>query len=167
MFKKIVLFALLLLPMGVFAQENAKIAHVNSMEIFNAMPETAAAEKEFAAFNQSFQDELKRLEEEYNKKYTEYMQQQDSLTQSIRIRRLQEVKDLEERIQTFYQQSSQESQKKREDLNMPIIQKIQNAIKAVGDENGYTYVMEAGAFIYVSPKAIDATPLVRTKLGLK
>ncbi len=166
MLKRIVLFAFLCLPLGMIAQE-VKIAHVNSMEIFNAMPETAAAETELANLNQSLRGELQRMEEEYNKKYTEFMQQQDSLTQSIKIRRMQEVEDIKNRIETFYQQAEQDVAKKRNDLNAPIVQKIQTAIKAIGEEHGYTYMMEMGAFLYVSPKAVDATPLVKTKLGLK
>ena len=166
MLKKIVLLTFLCLPLGMIAQE-VKIAHVNSMEIFSAMPETAAAETELTNLNQSLRTELQRMEEEYGKKYTEFMQQQDSLTQSIKIRRMTEIEDIKNRIETFYQQAEQDVAKKRNDLNAPIIQKIQTAIKAVGEEHGYTYMMEMGGFLYVSPKSIDATPLVKTKLGLK
>ncbi|MCL2651131.1 MAG: OmpH family outer membrane protein [Candidatus Azobacteroides sp.] len=166
MLKKIVLLAFLCVPLGMFAQE-IKLAHVNTMEIFNAMPETAAAETELANFNQSLQAELQRMQDEYNKKYTEFMQQQDSLAQSIKIRRMTEIEDIKNRIETFYQQADQDVAKKRNDLNAPIIQKIQTAIKAIGDEHGYTYMMEQGGFLYISPKAIDATALVKAKLGLK
>jgi len=166
MLKKIVLLAFLCLPLGMIAQE-VKIAHVNSMEIFGAMPETAAAETKLANLNQSIRAELQRLEEDYNKKYTEFMQESDTLVQSIKIRRMTEIEDLRGRIETYYQQAEQEIAKTRNDLQAPIVQKIQDAIKAVGEDQGYTYVMEAGAFIFISPKAIDATPLVKTKLGLK
>ena len=96
------------------------------------------------------------------------MQQSDSLAQSIRIRRMQEVEDLKNRIETFYQQAQQDVAKKRNDLNAPIVQRIQSAIQAVGNEQGYTYMMEMGAFLYASPtKSIDATQQVKDKLGLK
>ena len=166
MLKKIVLFAFLCLPLGMIAQE-AKIAYVNSMEIFNTMPETSAAETELANLNQSLRADLQRMQEEYNKKYTEFMQQQDTLIQSIKIRRMQEVEDIKNRLETFYEQAEQEMAKKRNDLNAPIVQKIQSAIKVVGEEQGYTYMMEMGGFLYVSPKAIDATSIVKAKLGLK
>lgn len=166
MLKKLILFAFILLPLGAFAQE-MKIAHVNTTEIFNSMPETAAAEKDLVAYNQALEKELKTMQDEFQKKYTEWMQQQDSLAESIKVRRMQEIEDLRNRIENFYQQSVQDAQKKREDLNAPIVQKIQNAIKAVGEEHRFTYIMEAGAFLYVGSNASDATPLVRTKLGLK
>ncbi len=166
MLKKIVLLAFLCIPLGMMAQE-VKIAHVNSMEIFSIMPETAAAETEMANFSQSLRDEFRRMEEEYAKKYTEFMQQQDTLVESIKVRRMTEVQDLQSRLETFAQQADQDIAKKNNDVRAPIIQKIQDAVKAVGEEQGYTYIMEMGAFIFISPKAVDATPLVKTKLGLK
>ena len=45
-------------------------------------------------------------------------------------------------------------------------QKLQNAIKAVGDEKGYTYIIDPAALLYTGNAAVDATPFVRTKLGL-
>ena len=49
---------------------------------------------------------------------------------------------------------------------MPIQQKLQDAIKAVGDEKGYTYIIDPAALLYTGSSAVDATPFVRTKLGL-
>ncbi|MDR0231899.1 MAG: OmpH family outer membrane protein [Dysgonamonadaceae bacterium] len=166
MLKKIVLLAFLCLPLGMMAQE-LKIAHVNPGEIFNAMPETAAAETELLNLQQQIRTELQRMEEEYGRKYTEFMQESDSLVQSIKVVRMQEIENLKNRIEAFYQDAEQQIGKARNDLIAPISQKIQNAIKAVGEEHGYTYVMDSGAFIHISPKAIDITPLVKTKLGLK
>ena len=166
MLKKIVLLSFLCLPLGMMAQE-VKIAHVNSMEIFGAMPETSAAETELANLNQSIRAELQGMQEEYNRKYADFMQQSDSLVQSIKIRRMQEIENIKEKIEIFYQQAEQEIAKKRNDLQAPIIQKIHDAIKAIGEEQGYTFIMEAGAFLYISPKTFDATPQVKAKLGLK
>ena len=166
MLKKILLLTFLCLPLGMIAQE-VKIAYVNSMEIYNVMPEASAAETEMANLNQSLRAELQRLEDEYNNKYTEFMQQQDSLVQSIKIRRMQEIEDMKNKVETYYQQAEQEVAKKRSELNASIIQKMQAAIKEVGDEQGYSYMMEMGGLLYVSPKAIDATSQVKAKLGLK
>lgn len=166
MLKKIVLLAFLCLPLGMMAQE-IKIAHVNSMEIFSAMPETAAAETELANLNQEIRNEIQLMESEHSRKLSEFVQQRDTLSQSIQERRIAEIEDIKNRIETYYQQSEQRVIKARNDLQAPIIQKIQEAIKAVGEEQGYTYMMETGAFLYVSPKTIDATSSVKSKLGLK
>ncbi|MDR1121786.1 MAG: OmpH family outer membrane protein [Dysgonamonadaceae bacterium] len=166
MFKKLLLFALLALPVGVFAQE-IKIAYVNTQEIFNNMPETSAMEIAIANLNQTYTNELKAMEDEYKKKYSEFIEQADSLPESIKVRRMQEVQDLQQKTETFYQHARQEVQKKQQELLAPIQKKITDAIKLIGEENDFTYVLEEGAFLYVSAKSINATQLVKTKLGLK
>jgi len=165
MLKKIVLAALFCLPLGMLAQD--KIAYVNTQDVYKVMPETGIAESEFVKFRQSFENDLRRMEDEYNKKMAEFQQQSDSLPQTIKVRRMQELQDIRERSQTYLEQMQQEMEKKQNDLNMPIIQKIRDAIKAVSTENGYTYVLEEGYFLYVAPNAINATPLVKAKLGIK
>jgi outer membrane protein len=69
----------------------------------------------------------------------------------------------------FVQNSQREMEELRQKLLAPIQQKIANAIKAVGDEKGYTYIFDlaAGNLVYVSTTAEDATPLVKSKLGIK
>lgn len=167
MLKKTLLFVLLAFPFGMFAQD-MKIAYVNTQEIFNAMPEVSQMESTLASENQKYTEELKRMQEEYNNKYTQFMNSADSLPENIKIRRMQEVQDLQQRTETFYEQARQDMAKKQQELQAPIEKKIADAIKTVGDEQGYTYVVQSMVFIYISPtKSIDATPLVRAKLGLK
>lgn len=48
----------------------------------------------------------------------------------------------------------------------PIQEKVLNAIKAVGAEGGYTMILPDGATLFNSASVVDATPAVRTKLGL-
>jgi outer membrane protein len=156
----------MLLPLGVVAQE-VKIAIVNSMEIFNVMPEVSDVENQLAALQEQYEKEFKVMQDEYNKKFAEYVEQRDSLTDNIRLRREQEIQDLETRIQNFVPVAQQEIQKKQQELFAPIQEKIHNAIKAVGDEKGYTYILNPQVLLYQGDNAVDATPFVKTKLGLK
>lgn len=165
MFKKIFLLAMMILPFKLFAQE-AKIAYVNSEEIISAMPETAAMQTELDKLSNAYKTDLKGMEDEFNRKYTALMQQQDSLPDAIKTRRYQEISDLRQRTQTYQQQAQDQFTKKQQDLLTPIQQKVLDTIKQVAQENGYTYVLEKGAFLYVSPSAIDATPLIKKKLNL-
>lgn len=164
--KKLVVLIFMLLPLaGVFAQD--KIAIVNTADIFNVMPEVSAVEKQLATLNEQYEKEFKTMQDEYTKKYSEYMSQQDSLTENIKLRRQQEIQDLETRIQNFVPVAQQEMQKKQQELYAPIQQKMQDAIKAVGDEKGYTYILNPQVLLYKGSNAIDATDLVKAKLGIK
>jgi outer membrane protein len=165
MLKKIVFFAFLLISTGAIAQE-IKIAYLNSPEVITAMPEYIQLQDTLQKTKDAIEAELKILEDEYNKKYTAFMAESETLVESIRIRRLQEIQDIEQRAQTFNQQSQQTLQQLQQNLFIPIQQKVKDAIDAVGAENNFTYVMDGATLLYISPQSINATPLVKKKLGL-
>ncbi len=164
--KKLVIFLLMMFPLGLFAQES-KIAIVNTQEIMMAMPEVADMQKQISALDAEYQKEMKAMSDEYNKKYSDFIAQQDSLTENIRLRRMQELEDIQQRTQNLIQVAQQDIQKKQTDLLAPIQEKLRNAIQAVGKENGYLYILDPQIVLYKSDAAIDATAQVKAKLGIQ
>lgn len=131
-----------------------------------AMPEVSSMEKQMADLNEKYKLELKQMQDEYQKKYSDFIAQQDSLTENIKLRRMQEIQDIQGRMDNFMQVAQQDVQKKQQELIQPVQEKIQKAIKSVGDEKGYTYIIDPAALLYTGSNAIDATSFVKTKLGL-
>jgi outer membrane protein len=164
MFKKIVLFALLLIPAGAFAQE--KLAYFNSSEVVPLMKEYTQMLDSLEKTQVAIRTELKGMEEEYAKKYQAFMAEGEQLVESIRVRRLTEIRDLEERANLFQQQSQEQLENLQRSLLAPIQQKVRDAIQAVGSENGFSYILDNATLLYVSPSSTDATPLVKKKLGV-
>ncbi|OAV64271.1 periplasmic chaperone [Bacteroidales bacterium Barb6] len=163
--KLIILAAVILLPSGVFAQ--GKIAFVNTQEVLTAMPELSDMEKKMADLNESYKKELELMQGEYDKKYQMYMSQQDSLTENIKLRRMQELQDIQGRMENVYQMAQSDVPKKQEELYQPIQQKMMEAIKSIGTENGFLYILNPAAILFTGTDAVDATPQVKAKLGLK
>ncbi len=163
--KKLIVLLLMILPLGAIAQE-VKIAFVKTQEVFMAMPEVLRMEKQMADLNEKYRVELKQMQDEYQKKYSDFVAQQDSLTENIKLRRMQEIQDIQERMDNFVQVAQQDVQKKQQELLQPIQQKLHEAIQKVGEEKGYTYIIDPAALLYTGTNAVDATPFVRTKLGL-
>ena len=163
--KKLIVLLLMILPLGAIAQE-VKIAFVKTQEVFMAMPEVSGMEKQMADLNEKYRVELKQMQDEYQKKYSDFVAQQDSLTENIKMRRMQELQDMEQRTQNFIQISQQDFQKKQGELFTPIQDKLKNAIKAVGDEKGYTYILDPQIVLYQGNAAVDATQFVKAKLGI-
>jgi outer membrane protein len=164
MLKKIVLFAFLLIPLGAIAQD--KIAYLNSEEVITAMPEYAQLQDSLQNTQKAFEAYLAEMQDEYSKKYQAFMKEGDMLNEAIRIRRLQEVQEIEQKAANFAEESKERLQQLYAALMTPIEQKVRNAIQAVGAENNFTYVLNAGVMMYVSPTATNATDLVKKKLGL-
>ncbi|MDR0431116.1 MAG: OmpH family outer membrane protein [Tannerellaceae bacterium] len=163
--KKLIVLLIMFLPLGVMAQE-IKIAYVNVQEIFMAMPELSNIEKQLTEMNEKYTQELNVMRDEYQKKYSDYVAQQDSLTENIKLRRMQEIEDIRSRMENFLPIAQQDMQKKQEELYKPVQEKIQNAIKSVGEEKGYTYIIDPQVFLHIGNSAINATQFVRTKLGI-
>ncbi|MDR1259111.1 MAG: OmpH family outer membrane protein [Tannerellaceae bacterium] len=166
--KRLIVLLFMILPLSLYAQD-LKIAHVNIQEIFMAMPEMSSIEKKIADLNEEYTKELKIMEDEYTKKYSDFVAQQDSLTENIKLRRMQEIEEIRTRMENFVSVAREDTQKKQQEFYQPVRDKIMSAIKSVGDEKGYTYVisMEPSLFLYTGNSSIDATPFVKTKLGLQ
>jgi len=131
------------------------------------MPEVSEMETQLANLQQQYQKELKTMQDEYNRKYSDLQAQNDSLTENIKMLRLQEIEDINTRMQNFVPMARENIEKKQNELLTPIQNKIEKAVSAVGEENGYTYIIDPRMLLYKSPNATDATDKVKAKLGLK
>lgn len=164
MIKKIVLAIMIALPLCGFAQ---KFGQVDTQVIITGMPEVASMQSQLEASSKTYEAEFQKLREEFDKKYAEFQQLDASTLDSIKERRMQELQELDQKIQQFRATASQDLQQQQEKLMAPIQQKIQDAIKAVGDEGSYTFIFENLVPVYVGKDVVDVTPLVKNKLGLK
>ena len=109
------------------------------------------------------------MAKEYQTKLQDYEANQATMSNLVKQSKEKEIVDLQTRIQQFQASAEQEFEGKRAELLAPILEKIQNAINAVGKEKGYTYVLDlaTGAAVYVGTDAVDCTPAVKAKLGIK
>jgi len=114
-----------------------------------------------------YEDEFVKLQEDFQKKYQEVQAMGDTVPETIKMRRYEELQAMDQRIQSFRQVVEQDLAKKQEELFIPIQQKLMDAINAVGSENGFTYIFDANAAYYKGVGNEDVTPLVKTKLGIQ
>ena len=168
------LFRVLFLGIAFFvmsgmAQAQVKIAHVNTAEVLDAMPEKAKAEKDLEKYYGELQNQLQTMAQEYQTKMQDYEANQATMSNLVKQSKEKEIIDIQNRIQQFQANAEGDFENKRADLLKPILDKIQNAINTVGKEKGYTYVLDlaTGAAVYVGTDAVDCTNDVKTKLGVK
>ncbi|MEG1616757.1 MAG: OmpH family outer membrane protein [Bacteroidales bacterium] len=169
MFKKLVVIIMCMLPLATFAQ-NFKFGNINSMEVFDAMPEKNTIQKELEALNTKYEGELQKMGEEHQRKVSDFLAAQDSLPENIKQRRAQEIGELEQRIQNFRQVAAQDFQQQQQTKFQPVFERISKAIKEVGQENGFTYIFDlsnSGILFFSETNTVDCLPLVKAKLGLK
>lgn len=166
MLKKIALLLMLVLPMSVFAQ---KFGHIKTQEILIAMPEYTKAQTDIQTLQKQYDDDMKRVADELQKKFAAYQQEQANLPKNIQERRQKELQELNDRGMQMQQDAQQELQQSWMQMLEPIAKKIDDAIKAVGQEGGYVYIFDLNAtqIPFVNETlSTDVTGAVKAKLGL-
>lgn len=165
-FQILVFFFLFFVASGVSAQS---IAFVNSDELLLNMSTVDKAKKEINDLNKKYKDELQLMQNDYNKKYSDFISYQTSMAENIRLRRMQELYELEKQIQKFMEVAQKDVLDKEEELIKPLRAKIKEAIYQVGVEGNYTCVYDLSnpTILFVTPDAVDITALVKAKMGAK
>ena len=166
--KKILMIALALMPLMLMAQ--AKIAVVNSQDLFNLMPEKAAAETQLKALSEKYHAEYELLRGEFDKKYADYqtVAADASMPETIKDRRIQELQESDKKMRDFERRAADDIAAQREALTKPITDKIQAAIRTAGERGGYDLVLDTAVtpVAYSGPNTIDITTTVKSILGL-
>jgi len=166
------IFKVFFLTIALFAMngfvnaQTLKIAHVNTSEILEDMPGRAKAEKDLETYYNELQDQLRAMYSEYQTKFQDYQANSENMSVLVKQSKEKELVDLESRITNFQNNAETEFDSKRAELLKPLLEKIQNAINAVGKEKGYTYIIDlaTGAAVYVGDDAVDITSDVKAKL---
>ena len=163
--KKALIIALLLAPMSMMAQ---KFGHFNSNELVQLMPEWTTAQTELQTLAKQYDDDLKRMQDELQKKADEFQKEQANLLENVRARREQELNDLYQRVIQSRDDNQQAFQKAQAEKMQAISEKITAAVKKIGDEGGYVYIMDITSGIpYISEKlSTDVTPELKKALGI-
>ena len=151
-----------------FAQKTIKLGHINSSDLMQIMPGKDSAQAAFEAEVKILEGELTAMQEELQKKYTDYTERKAQMTDLIRTTKEQELAELQQRIQSYQQNAQKTLQEKEAELLQPIIDRAKKAISDVAKENGYTYIFDssAGTLLY-QQDSDDLMSLVKKKLGLK
>ncbi len=162
--KKLIIAMMLILPMAVSAQ---KFGHINTQELFAQMPEVAKVKLQMDTVQAQYENQLASMNEEFQKKYQDYQAQEPTMADAIKQIRQQELQEMQQRIQLFYQTAEQDIQKKQQELLLPVHERMAKAIKAVGERDGYTYIFDSAAMVHIGDDAKDVTPAVKKELGIK
>ena len=151
-----------------FSQQQIQIAFVNTTELLNAFPETERARQHLLQLSENYHRELEMMQAEYNRKYADFITHQATLAETIKLRRMQELTELENRIREFMELAQQDIENQEMVLLQPLRRAISDAVRAVGLEHGFTVIYDLAnpAVAFLTPAAIDANPLVRQRLGI-
>ena len=96
--KKLILMLMLFMPMATFAQ---KFGHVNAQEIMASMPEFIKARGEVEAQAKQYDNDLKAMQDEMQRKYEDYEKNKSTMNETKR-------KETEDSLSQMYRRSSRQ-----------------------------------------------------------
>lgn len=146
--KKIIIMLVLLAPMATFAQ---KFGHVDAQSIMQSMPEFIKARGDLEALSKQYENDLKAMQDEIQRKADEYEKTKSTMNATKQQETEANINQLMQKYQQAYQDNQQELAKQQQEKMAPIMNKITTAIKNVGKNGGYVYIMDVSAGIpYIS-----------------
>jgi outer membrane protein len=141
--KNLVLAAVLLIGGTSIMNAQSKVAHINTQELVQAMPETKAAQAEIQKLAKTYDVQIQDMGNEYEAKVKRYDAEGATQTAEENQKRVEEVASMRQSIAQFQQQAQQELQKKEFDLLKPITEKAREAIMKVAKAQGFNYVLDS------------------------
>ncbi|BBD44601.1 MAG: OmpH family outer membrane protein [Petrimonas sp.] len=168
--KLISLGVLFLILSATLSAQNPQVAvaYVNTTDLLSAFPAKEEATQKLVALSENYKKELELMQNEYNKKYSDYITYQGSLAENIKLRRMQELTELENKMQQFMQLAQKDIEQQEKAMLEPLKKQISDAIRQVGVEHNFTVIYDLAnpGIAFVNPVAVDANPLVKAKLGI-
>lgn len=168
--KSLFVAALMMVGVSSVSAQQQKLGYVNFAEVVELMPEKATSTTSLEAYQKEWNDQYNALNNEFTTKVQDYQKKLPNMSPAMSQQAEKDINSLRQRIEEFGQVANEDLQRKQQELMQPIITKIQDAVTAVGKEQGYTYVFDLsqGGIIYFDEAtANNILPLVKVKLGLK
>lgn len=139
------------------AQENTlRFGYISYQEALKAMPEYNTSLQEIEALKGKYAEELKRVEDEFNVKYEDFLNKQKDFAPSILRKRQAELQDLIKRNVAFKEESQRLLKQAEQESNAVLRTKLNTILTQLGVEHGLAFVLNTDN---------DAAPYVNKLLG--
>jgi len=146
-----------------------KFGYCNADALLAQLPEVKAADSDLQAFQNQLtkrgQERVKVLQDAA----AELKRKNDQGTIAPKEYEAQTAKLQEEQaaIAKYEQEVYAKLAQKREELFKPLLDKVNKAMEAVSNENGFALVFDSSSRILIfADESLDVTKLVKTKLGI-
>lgn len=165
--KNIILAAVAVLFAVSASAQTQKFAHVDSQKLIAQLDEFKQAQAKLEAESSKISEQMQSMQQELQAKYNDYMAKADSLPDVVRQVKEQELQEMQQRMQVMGKAADQSLQQTQAKLLQPIFNKVQEAIDAVGKENGFIYIFDLSSqvVLFHSEQSTDAEPLVLAKIA--
>lgn len=150
-------------------QEIPRFGYLSYNAVIVRMPEYVNAQQQFAELKSKYEAEATRSEEEFQRKFAEFMQGQREFPDVIMQKRQAELQELMERSISFRSESQRLLAEAEQALKQPAVDRLNEAIQAVGAAEGFMFILntDGNTCPFLHPQAgVDVTGAVLEQLGI-
>ena len=167
--KKIIFsFIMLLLPFVAKAQESAlRYGYISYKEAVKTLPDYEQAQQNMAALKAKYDAEMQRVEDEFNKKYEDFLAGQRDFAPSILRKRQAELQELMQKNVAFKAEAQRLLQQAEQDSNNQLYNKLNATIEQLAAARTLSFVLNTdnNAVPFINKvQAEDLLPLVKDAL---
>ena len=155
--------------LGSFAQENStfRFGYLSYETALQAMPDYVKAQKKLTDLKAQYQAETKRVEDEFNRKYEEFLDGQHDFPKTILQKRQTELQELMEKNIAFKEKSREELAQIEKETLAPLKIRLIELLGKIGRERGYAFIYDTDtkALPFLNPAmGEDINQLVKNAL---
>lgn len=150
--------------------KDEKIGFVDSDRILDQYQATAAAKVDFDEFVQTFRDSASVLRQNMENTKSELEAEKLVLSEEARMRKLDEIAKLQEQYEVFLESvfgAGGRVDQKNDELMIPLLKKINDAVKKTAQQEGFTIVLDLSEGVYYADSDLDLTEMVINELNLE
>ena len=162
------ILSILFCALPLLASAQVKFGFLSYSQALQSMPDYAMAKENLAKLEEQFETEMKRAEEEFNKKYEEFLEGQQEFAVSIRNKRQSELQELMQKNMAFKQEARRLLKNAEADAMKPLHEKLKAVLAKVGQQRGLAFILntDGDALPYVDPaQGEDITEVINSELS--
>lgn len=138
------------------AQQTLKFGYLSYNTVLQAMPSYVQMQADMEQLRIKYEAEMKRVEDDFNRKYEEFLDGQAAFPKTILQKRQSELQEMLDKNIAFKKESQRLLEKAEAEAKAPIQEALNSTLVAIGTERGYAFILNTDA---------NATPWLNTAFG--
>ena len=138
------------------AQE-LKFGYLSYEAAFQSMPEYATMKANMAQLRDQYEAEQKRVADDFNKKYEEFLDGQSTYPQTILQKRQSELQEILDKNVAFKKESLRLLKQSEDEAQAPLKDKLNAVLAKIGQERGFAFILNIDG---------NAAPWINTSMGV-
>jgi len=134
-----------------------KFGYLSYEQALKSMPDYTLAQQTLSDLHEQYAAEQKRVEQDFNMKYEEFLEGQRDFPQTILRKRQTELRELLERNVAFKAESRRQLAIAEKETLAPLREKLTELLNRIGLERGYAFILDTDA---------AAVPFIHPAMGI-